>query len=49
LALVVVGYRDFIPYPVQPVVAWNYLFRCFSLLDRFAEARFKVAHYPLAV
>src|SRR5271163_1473862 len=26
LALVVLGYRDFIPYPVQTVVAWNCLF-----------------------
>jgi len=45
LALVVVGYRDFIPYPVQPVVAWNYLFCGFLLLDGFAEPRFKVTHY----
>jgi hypothetical protein len=44
LALVV-GYPDFIPYPVQSVVAWNYLFCGFYLLGGFAaEARFKVAH-----
>jgi hypothetical protein len=45
LASVVLGYRDFIPYPVQPLVAWNYLFCGVYLLAGFAGARFRVAHY----
>jgi hypothetical protein len=47
-ALVVVGRRAFISHSVQPVVARNYLYCGIYSFDCFAEARFKVAHYPLA-
>jgi len=46
LALVVVGRRAFISHSVQPVVARNYLYCGIYSFDCFAEARFKVAHYP---
>jgi hypothetical protein len=45
----VVAYCDFVPNPVQPVVAWNYLFRglsLFCLVDGFVEAGFKLGQHP---
>jgi hypothetical protein len=48
LALVVVGYRLLISHSVQPVVARNYLYCGIYFIDRYAEAKFKVAHDPLA-
>ena len=44
----VVGYGDFVPYPVLPMVAWSYLFCDFYLVDGvdgFVEAGFKLDHY----
>jgi len=45
LALVDLAYRDLLPDPVPPLVAWNYFLRGFCLVVVFAEASFKVAHY----
>ena len=43
---VVVACRDFVPDPVQPVVAWNYLFCGFCRFDGLVQARFKLGTPP---